>query len=90
MAGADFMYLPFEQEGVTIVLDNEPRSREIVERMEKLIENDYSLVIWPDSILQKDINDMILAGVKDLSSIIRNNTFSGLQARMRLAAWKRI
>jgi len=47
-------------------------------------------VIWPTTITQKDINDMVLAGVKDIQTIIDNNTFSGLEATMKLAAWKRI
>ena len=88
VAGADFNNL--QKEDTTIVLDNEPRNKEIVRRMENLIDTDYELVIWPDSIQQKDINDMTLAGIKGIQTIIDNNTFSGLQAKMRLASWKRI
>ena len=55
-----------------------------------LIEKDYALVIWPDTITQKDINDMVLAGVEDVQTIIDNNTFTGLEARMKLATWKHI
>ena len=89
MAGADFGNLP---EDATIILDNEPRSREIIKRMENLIENNYELVIWPDSIPHKDINDMILAGITsdDVQKIIKQNTYNGLQATARLSAWKRI
>jgi len=89
MAGADFGSLP---EDATIILDNEPRSREIIKRMENLIENNYELVIWPDSIPHKDINDMILAGMTsdDVQELIKQNTYNGLQATARLSAWKRI
>ena len=89
MAGADFGNLP---EDATIILDNEPRSREIIKRMENLIENNYELVIWPDSIPHKDINDMILAGMTsvDVQKLIKQNTYNGLQATARLSAWKRI
>ena len=89
MAGADFGNIP---EDATIILDNEPRSREIIKRMENLIENNYELVIWPDSIPHKDINDMILAGMTsdDVQKIIKQNTYNGLQATARLSAWKRI
>ena len=89
MAGADFGNIP---EDATIILDNEPRSREIIKRMENLIENNYELVIWPDSIPHKDINDMILAGITsdDVQKIIKQNTYNGLQATARLSAWKRI
>ena len=88
VAGADFRYLP--PGDTTIVLDNEPRSREIIKQMEKLIHQEHELVIWPTTITQKDINDMVLAGVEDIQTIIDNNTFSGLEATMKLAAWKRI
>jgi len=89
MAGADFGSLP---EDATIILDNEPRSKEILKRMANLIENNYELVIWPDSIPHKDINDMILAGMtsEDVQELIKQNTYNGLQATARLSAWKRI
>jgi hypothetical protein len=56
--------------------------------MEKLIEQDYSIVIWPDTITHKDINDCVLAGV-DVKAIIENNTHQGLSAMMALANWKK-
>ena len=88
VAGSDFRDLPPCE--TTIIMDNEPRSKEIVSKMEKLINNNYELVIWPDSITQKDINDMVLAGQQDIQTTIDNNTFSGLEATVKLSAWKRI
>ena len=88
VAGSDFVDLPPCE--ATIIMDNEPRSKEIVNKMEQLIEKNYELVIWPDSITQKDINDTVLAGRQDIQTIIDNNTFSGLEARTKLSAWKRI
>ena len=88
VAGSDFQHIP--QDGVVVILDNEPRSKEIVKKMANLIDTDYELVIWPSDIQEKDVNDMILAGRQDIKTIIDNNTFSGLEARMKLAAWKRI
>lgn len=90
VAGADFEHLPLEKEGLVVVYDNEPRSREIVKKMTALAEQDYSLVIWPENILEKDINDMTLAGVRDIQKIIEDNTFTGLELRIKLAAWKKI
>ena len=89
MGGADFGSLP---EDATIILDNEPRSTEIIKRMGNLIANNYELVIWPDSIPHKDINDMILAGMTsdDVQELIKQNTYKGLRATARLSAWKRI
>ena len=90
VAGADFGDLPF-RENATIILDNEPRSKEIIKRMEKLIEYNYELVIWPDNIKEKDINDMILSDSKlNILKIINKCTFSGLEAKLKLANWKLI
>ena len=92
VAGADFGALIKSEvhlKSVTYILDNEPRSKEIVKKMETLINSGNELVIWPDTILEKDINDMVLAG-KDVKEIIDNNTYSGLTATTQLSIWKRI
>ena len=90
VAGADFEHHFPMKENVTIILDNEPRSREIIKRMEKLIDKDYELVIWPDNVKEKDINDMVLAGDANIMHTIKNNTYTGLTAKLRLASWKLI
>ena len=69
-------------------MDNEPRNNEVVRTMEKLIAQDYSIVIWPDTVTQKDINDMVLANV-DVKTILENNTHQGLSAMMSIANWKK-
>lgn len=75
-----------------LVYDNEPRSPETIKKMEKAIRLGYRICIWPETIEQKDINDMILAGysVSDLKSIIDKNTYSGLKADFMLVARKKI
>jgi len=90
VAGADFEHHFPMKENVTIILDNEPRSREIIKRMENLIDKDYELVIWPDNIKEKDINDMVLAGDANIMQTITNNTYTGLTAKLKLASWKLI
>ena len=90
VAGADFEHHFPMKENVTIILDNEPRSREIIKRMEKLIDKDYELVIWPDNIKEKDINDMVLAGDANIMHTIKNNTYTGLTAKLKLSSWKLI
>ena len=90
VAGADFEHHFPMKENVTIILDNEPRSREIIKRMEKLIDKDYELVIWPDNVKEKDINDMVLAGDANIMQTIKNNTYTGLTAKLKLSSWKLI
>jgi len=87
VAGSDFQHIP--SDGTVVICDNEPRSKEIVNKMANLIDSDYDLVIWPSDIQEKDLNDMWIAGRQDIKTIIDNNTFSGLEAKLKLAAWKR-
>ena len=94
VAGLDMLQVVnhFDKDQLVMILDNERRSRTTVEKMESLIDNDYQICIWPDTISQKDVNDMILAGLSsaELQAIIKQNTFAGLQAKVRLAEWHRI
>ena len=46
-------------------------------------------MIWPQSVAEKDINDMILVG-RDPQQIIKNNTYQGIQAKIKLTEWKRV
>jgi hypothetical protein len=90
MAGADIDLTSFSNNANFIyVYDNERRNEHIVRRMEKVIDLGHSIVIWPNDLKEKDINDMILAG-KSPSEIIKKNTFKGLQAKVKLTEWKRV
>ena len=71
------------------IYDNEPRSPEIVRRIETAIASKQSVVIWPSNIPEKDINDMVLAG-HDVQSVVESNVYSGLKAKLQFNTWKRI
>ena len=71
------------------VYDNEPRSHEIVRRISDTIDRGEKVVIWPNNINEKDINDMILAG-HDVMDVLNSNTYSGLTAQLQFNTWKRI
>ena len=71
------------------VYDNEPRSHEIVKRISNTIDRGEKVVIWPNNINEKDINDMILAG-HDVMGVLNSNTYSGLTAQLQFNTWKRI
>ena len=71
------------------VYDNEPRSKEITTRIFSAITRGDSVVIWPTTIKEKDINDMVLAG-HDVQSIVESNTYEGLEAHLKFTNWKRI
>ena len=71
------------------IYDNEPRNREILSRISRVIEMGQKVVIWPSTIKEKDINDMILSGL-DVQSVIESNTYSGLEAKLKFTTWKKI
>ena len=71
------------------IYDNEPRNREITNRISKTIDAGGSVVIWPDNIDDKDINDMVMSG-KDVQSVIESNIYSGLEAKLKFTTWKKI
>jgi len=71
------------------VYDNEPRSKEITTRISNTITRGDKVVIWPANIHEKDINDMVLAG-HDVQSIVKSNTYDGLEAHLKFTTWKRI
>ena len=89
MCGADSDVRKWGVSTPVWVYDNEPRSKEITERISSAISRGDSVVIWPTNIEEKDINDMILAG-HDVQSIVESNTYSGLEANLQFTTWKRI
>ena len=77
----------------TIVMDNEPRNKEIVKQLEKYIEAGYSVCMFPDSITQKDINEMILHGgltADQIVDIINTNTYTGMEAKLKFINWRKV
>ena len=82
----------FDKRNIVLVFDNEPRNKEIVKVLDKAIENHYNVVIWPEMIESKDINDMILEGftIEEIRDIIEKNTFVNLRAKMEFINWKKV
>jgi len=89
MCGSDVDIRSFGWGDHIWVLDNEPRNREIVNRIAKLIDRGEKVVIWGNNIVEKDINDMILAG-HDVMSMIKLNTYAGLEAKIKFNTWKKV
>lgn len=75
-----------------IVFDNEPRSKETVSKIDKCIRHRLKVCIWPDGLHFKDVNDMVKGGFTpdQVREIIDRNTFSGLEAELRLNSWKKV
>ena len=89
MCGSDVDIGSFNWGNYIYVFDNEPRNREIVNRISKTIGRGNKVVIWPNNIIDKDINDMVLSG-HDVMSVVELNTYSTLEAKIKFNNWKKI
>jgi hypothetical protein len=74
---------------IVYVLDNEPRNKEICNRISKLIDSGKSVIVWPKAVQQKDINDMILSGLS-IMDVLKSNTYKGLEAKIKFNEWKKV
>lgn len=89
MCGADVNIGSFNWCDIVYVYDNEPRNKEILARIESHINKGERVVIWPSNIQEKDINQMINSGL-NAESVIKSNTYSGLEAKLKFTHWKKI
>ena len=89
MCGSDIDIRSFGWCDYIYVFDNEPRNREIVNRISKTINRGDKVIIWPTTIQQKDINDMVLAGL-NVMDVLKSNIYSGLEAKIKFNNWKKI
>jgi predicted RNA-binding Zn-ribbon protein involved in translation (DUF1610 family) len=71
------------------VYDNEPRNPQIVNRVRNSIDRGDTVVIWPKTVTQKDINEMVLHG-HDVQSVVESNEYKGLEATLKLNEWKKV
>jgi hypothetical protein len=88
MCGADVDLAKLNIKQPIYIYDNEPRNKEIVDRMERTIAQNLPLVIWPKNVKQKDVNLMVLSGL-DVNQIIKQNIYTGLLANLNFNEWKK-
>ena len=77
---------------ITLIFDNEPRNKEVCKLIENAIKSNHNVVIWPDNIEGKDINEMVLNGFStgEIQEIIDSNSFYGLEAIAKFTFWKKL
>lgn len=89
---SNFFFLPdeFVKTERVFILDNQPRNKDVCKVLNSLIESHESVVIWPEEITEKDVNDMVLAhGHEYVMDVIEHNIYSGMNANIKFAKWKR-
>lgn len=73
----------------TIILDNEPRNVQIVNKLQKYIDRGFKVVVWPDRIKQKDINEMVMSDI-DVNEIVVSNSYDNMTAKIKFNNWKKV
>ena len=89
MCGSDLDPRTFGWSDYIWVYDNEPRNREIVERINKTVSRGDQVIIWPKHVQQKDINDMVLSG-HNIKNLLESNTYRKLEATLKLKDWNKV
>ena len=89
LCGSDGDMAHLKGSDIVFVYDNEPRNKEILQRIERCIDRGEKVIIWPKNIQDKDINDMVLSG-HDIMSILKSNIYSNLEAKIKFNNWKRV
>ncbi len=89
LCGADGDLRCLEGSDCVYTFDNEPRNGEIVGRIGRTISRGEKVVIWPQGIKEKDINEMMLTGI-NVKDVVESHTYSGLQATVKFTEWKKV
>lgn len=83
----------YDKDKVVLIFDNQPRNKEIRKLMLEAWYKDFSVVVWPKNVKEKDINEMVICGYKngyDIEKLINKNIFTGPKLRLQLTSWSKV
>lgn len=77
-----------------MILDNQPRNKEVIKLYNRMALKEYSIFVWPEEFSQyKDLNELVMSGNMSkikLKDFIKENTFKGLELQLRLSKWNKL
>lgn len=81
-------------EKTIVVIDNEARNKQIVDRMNNYVDLGFRIYVPPTNLdsRDKDINKMVLSGWKksQLVALFINNSYTSIKAKLAINNWKRV
>jgi transcription elongation factor Elf1 len=91
MTAKELIKMGVDNNNIVLLPDREPRNKEIVKMIQSAIQMKYNVVIWPEKVMGKDINEMILSGntPEEIENIIKQNTFNGIVAQLKFTEWRK-
>lgn len=75
------------------IFDNEPRNKEIVKKIEKVIAMGLKVCLLPGEYYKMDLNDIVCRGLcskEELPKLIESHSSCGLRAHMKFSQWRKI
>lgn len=88
----DSEFMQTHKENIVLIIDNEPRNIHIVKSIDKYIKKAYNICLFPETVLEKDINEMVKAGYtkEKIKQLIEANTSSDIEAILNLTKWRKV
>jgi hypothetical protein len=80
------------KENAILVFDNEPRSKETCKKIQKAITLGYKVCIWPSSIEEKDINEMVMNNMAPsfIKQFIGDRLYEGMEAQLVFDQYRKV
>lgn len=77
----------FSNHTAVYVWDNEPRNAAVTANLHRAIKYGLSVVVWPSSLKEKDLNEMAQAG-HAVPQLVEQHTYRGLRAELEFRRWR--
>jgi hypothetical protein len=94
VAGSDFKKIRklLSPESTTMILDNQPRNKDVINQMRGSANAGFKVFIWPDAVVAKDINEWVQAGAtKELMmDNIEARSKTGAAAHLAINEWSKL
>ena len=95
--------LDIPKENTIVVYDNEPRHPDTLKKMKTAITYGYPVCFWPETVSQKDVNQMVTDHFKgrnpsdqeitiygeEIRDLIIKSSLSGIDAELKMAEWSK-
>lgn len=86
----NYTQVPFKDR--VFYMDQEPRNRDVVSVMRRMLNSGERVVMLPEEYHERDVNELVLDGMTPsrIQELALNNAYQGQRGLMRLATWKKI